>query len=95
MELNHQTELTSKTETLTDGRQADSWGWEGWENGEIKQKRKITHGHGQQWGDYGGQGEVGGWRWKRYREDNWKKCNENELLKKELKTALSLSPKKI
>ena len=40
-----------------DGKQDDSWGGEKWGGGGITQKRKRTHGHGQQQcGDAGGSG---------------------------------------
>ena len=44
--------LTSKTEK-TRGDQDDSYGGRG-----IPQNGKMTHGHGQQCGDYGGEGAI-------------------------------------
>ena len=58
MESIEQTELTNKVET-------DSWvesqltalrSVEGWRDWERKGKKKRTHGHRQQYGDYGGRG---------------------------------------
>ena len=58
MECNEQTELTGKIET--DSQMENRLTALG---GGMEQKRKRTHGHGQQCGDC--EGESGGCRWKR------------------------------
>ena len=56
MESNEQTELTSKIETDSDREQMTAMGWGRLGGRGIKQKGKRTHGHGQQHGDYRGDG---------------------------------------
>ena len=68
MESNEQTELTSKIETdsYTESR-LTALGAGGWGGG-IEQKRKRTHGQGQQGADYGGVQGGGG---RGYKWDKW------------------------
>ena len=51
MDSNEQTELMNKTDRLIDGEQMTTSGEGRLGGGRIKQKRKRTHGHGQQCGD--------------------------------------------
>ena len=54
MESDEKCDLTSKTDADSDGEQKTAG--RGWRlgGGGIEQKRKRTHGHGQQCGDCGG-----------------------------------------
>ena len=64
MESNEQTELTGKIETDSEiENMMTSLGQEVVCSRGIKQKEKMTHGHGQQYGDCWEEGD--GWRWKR------------------------------